>query len=191
MVQELILFLTHIMGGAIARVSEVAMYKIWNTEKWTRNVYAGQELAALLGRYNTKGAFKVRDTLIPRLLDEETFLLLIEYSATVRPLEEITFWRKNDQVRANVILTYCLWKTEHRGCRSMCARWSKPILHVIRFITTTWIVTVTTIQVWPVYGLWPLSKVMFIVHSVLSLQVRVKVVITSSCSLDTLLTLGL
>ena len=43
----------------------------------------------LLGKYNKTRSFKSRDTLIPRFVDKETSLLLIEYLAIVRPLEAI------------------------------------------------------------------------------------------------------
>ena len=48
-VQELIRFLTHIIGGAPDRGFEIAIYIIRNTEKCTRKVCLSQGLVVLLG----------------------------------------------------------------------------------------------------------------------------------------------
>ena len=84
-----LLFLAHIMGGAPARGTEIATYKLSNTDKAIRNVYISQRMVSLLGRYNKTRSFKVCDTLIPRYLDPETSKLFLAYVVFVRPLEVI------------------------------------------------------------------------------------------------------
>jgi hypothetical protein len=87
--QELLFVLIHVTSGQPARASELATFKICNTDHRIRNVYLVHGEVVIIQHYTKSNSQTGHDDFIPRLLPKEVGQLLINYLMAVRPMERL------------------------------------------------------------------------------------------------------
>lgn len=85
--QELLLVLSHVVGGGTARATEIATYQCENDSSSTRNVYVQQGEVILISRYNKTQSMTGRDKTIARVMDRDTSKLFFLYFIIIKPFE--------------------------------------------------------------------------------------------------------